>query len=119
MLHIEHAGKLFYCPLKDNRQVNEGDQHQVKYQRVDLLSWSEAEQAHGKSVHVKDFPAGHRLQLFRLVLSTERTDYVVTNDRTQLRPMTLNRRVPSGGRLSSCTAKSNKPPGWNDASAVN
>jgi len=25
MLHIEGAGKLFYCPLKDNRQVNEDD----------------------------------------------------------------------------------------------
>ncbi len=83
MLHIERHGKLFYCPLKDNRQVNEGDAQTIKYQRVDALSWSAAEQAHGKNVHVKDFPAGHRLQLFRLVLSTERTDYVVTNDRTQ------------------------------------
>jgi hypothetical protein len=34
-------------------------------------------------VHVKDCPKGHRLQLFRLVLSTERTDYVVTNDTAQ------------------------------------
>jgi hypothetical protein len=32
---------------------------------------------------VCDFPKGHRLQLFRLVLSAERTDYVVTNDQTQ------------------------------------
>jgi len=83
MLHLERAGKLFYCPLKDNRQINEGDEHQISYRRVASLVWSDAEQAHGKSVHVKDFPAGHRLQLFRLVLSTERTDYVVTNDLTQ------------------------------------
>jgi Transposase DDE domain len=83
MLHIERGGKLFYCPLKDNRQVNEGDAHHISYRRVDSLVWSDAEQAHGKSVHVKDFPKGHRLQLFRLVLSTERTDYVVTNDLTQ------------------------------------
>jgi hypothetical protein len=83
MLHIERAGKLFYCPLKDNRQVNEGDADQINYRRVDSLAWSDAEQHQGKSVHVKDFPKGHRLQLFRLVLSTERTDYVVTNDQTQ------------------------------------
>lgn len=83
MLHIERAGKLFYCPLKDNRQVNEGDADQISYRRVDSLSWSAAEQLQGKSVHVKDFPKGHRLQLFRLVLSSERTDYVVTNDTAQ------------------------------------
>ncbi len=83
MLHIERAGKLFYCPLKANRQVNEGDADHISYRRVDALSWSAAEQRQGKSVHVKDFPKGHRLQLFRLVLSTERTDYVVTNDSTQ------------------------------------
>lgn len=50
---------------------------------MDSLSWSAEEQLHGKSVHVKDFLKGHRLQLFRLVLSTERTDYVVTNDTAQ------------------------------------
>ena len=83
MLHIERRGKFFYCPLKDNRQVNEGDADQISYRRVDSLSWSAAEQLQGKSVHVKDFPKGHRLQLFRLVLSAERTDYVVTSDPTQ------------------------------------
>ena len=83
LLHIERRGKFFYCPLKDNRQVNEGDAHQISYRRVDSLAWTDTEQRQGKSVHVKDFPKGHRLQLFRLVLSTERTDYVVTNDSTQ------------------------------------
>ncbi len=83
MLHIERAGKLFYCPLKDNRLVNEGGADHIHYQRVDSLEWRAEEQLQGKRVHVKDFPRGHRLQLFRLVLSTERTDYVVTNDAAQ------------------------------------
>jgi len=74
MLHLERAGKLFYCPLKDNRQVNEGVDQTINYQRVDSLEWSAEEQLHGKRVHVKGFPKGHCLQLFRLVLSTERTD---------------------------------------------
>ena len=83
MLHIEREGKLYYCPIQDNRQVDEGAGKPINYQRADSLCWTEEEKAHGKNVHVKDFPKGHRLQLFRLVVSTERTDYVVTNDLTQ------------------------------------
>jgi len=83
MLHIERSGKLYYCPLQDNRQVDEGDGTVVSYQRVDSLEWSEEEQARGKNIHVKDFTKGHRLQLFRLVVSKDRTDYIVTNDVTQ------------------------------------
>ena len=83
MLHIERQGKIYYGPVQDNRQVDEGDGTVVAYRRVDSLEWSEEEKARGKNVHVKDFPKGHRLQLFRLVVSTDRTDYVVTNDQTQ------------------------------------
>jgi hypothetical protein len=82
MLHIEHLGKVYYCPLKDNRQVNEnGEGH--PYQRVDSLTWTEQEMQHGKMLHMKDFPKGHRVKLFWLVLSTQRTDYIATNDETQ------------------------------------
>ena len=83
MLHIERTGKIYYCPLQDNRQVDEGDGTVVNYQRVDALEWSQKEKMHGKNIHVKDFPRGHRLELFRLVVSKDRTDYVVTNDTTQ------------------------------------
>lgn len=83
MMHIERSGKIYYCPLPANRQLDEGDGRVINYRRVDSLSWSAHENAHGKNVHVKDFPKGHRLQLFRLVVSTDRTDYVVTNDLTQ------------------------------------
>ena len=83
MLHIERSGKLYYGPLQANRQVDEGDGTVVTYQRVDALARREAEKARGKNVHVKDFPKGHRLQLFRLVVSTDHTDYIVTNDETQ------------------------------------
>ncbi len=83
MMHIERSGKLYYCPLPDNRQIDEGDGSVINYRRVDSLSWNEQETAQGKNIHVKDFPKGHRLQLFRLVVSADRTDYVVTNDLTQ------------------------------------
>ncbi|MDQ3257909.1 MAG: transposase [Acidobacteriota bacterium] len=83
MMHIERSGKLYYCPLPDNRQIDEGDGSVINYRRVDSLSWNEQEKAQGKNIHVKDFPKGHRLQLFRLLVSADRTDYVVTNDLTQ------------------------------------
>jgi hypothetical protein len=83
MLHIERNDKLYYGPLQDNRQVDEGDGTVINYGRVDALAWNTAEEQSGKNVHVKDFPKGHRLQLFRLVVSPDRTDYIVTNDVTQ------------------------------------
>ena len=82
MLHIERLDKLYYCPLKDNRRVDDSDE-QRPYQRIDELTWSDDEQQHGKTLHIKDFPSGHRVKLFRLVLSSERTDYVATNDIAQ------------------------------------
>ena len=80
MKQIERAGKIYYCPVKSNRKVSERGQ---PYQRVDELAWDEAEQAHGKAVHLHKFPKGHQVKLFRLAFSTERTDYVVTDDGAQ------------------------------------
>lgn len=82
MLHLESLNKVYYCPLKDNRQVDETGGERG-YQRVDSLSWTEAEAQQGKIVHLKTFPKGHQVKLFRLVLSSKRTDYVATNDMAQ------------------------------------
>jgi hypothetical protein len=85
MRQIEALGHVYYCPLKPNRLVDEGHggDRPVAYVPIATLAWSAGEVAHGKSVHLKDFPKGHRVGLFRLVLSTERTDYIATNDVTQ------------------------------------
>jgi len=82
MLHIERSKKVYYCPLKDNRQVDES-KGERGYQRVDSLAWTDNEAQHGKLLHIKDFPKGHQVKVFRLVLSTKRTDYVATNDMAQ------------------------------------
>ena len=79
---IQRLEKVYYCPLKSNRLVDDSD-GEHPHRRVDTLHFSETEQTHGKSVHLKNFPKGHRVKLFRLVLSTGRTEYVVTNDLTQ------------------------------------
>ena len=82
MLYIEQLGKVYYCPLKDNRQVDDSG-GAAPYRRVDTLAWSESEATHGKVVKIKGFPKEHKVKLFRVVLSPQRTDYVVTNDLTQ------------------------------------
>jgi Transposase DDE domain len=82
MRFIEALHLVYYCPLKANRLVDETD-GQKPYVHVSTLSWSEQDLEPGKLIKIKDFPKGHRVKLFRLVVSTRRTDYVVTNDVTQ------------------------------------
>ena len=82
LLFIEQLRKVYFCPLKDNRQVDDsgGDQ---PYHRVDALNWTAEELEHGKIIKIKGFPKEHKVKLFRVVLSTQRMDYVVTNDMAQ------------------------------------
>jgi hypothetical protein len=82
MLCIESLQKHYYCPLKDNRQVDDSSGQQP-FQRVDALSWTAEELAHGKRIKIKGFPKEHKVHLFRVAVSTHRTDYVVTNDLAQ------------------------------------
>lgn len=55
MLAIEALHKLYSCPLKDNRQVDDSGAAQP-YQRVDGLTWNAADVAHGKTIKIKGFP---------------------------------------------------------------
>jgi hypothetical protein len=82
MLHIEKLEKRYYCPLKVNRLVD--DSNGLKpYQRIDALIWTATELQEGKRIKIKGFPKDHKVKLFRVVSSTRRTDYVVTNDYAQ------------------------------------
>ena len=82
MLFIESLQKVYYCPLKDNRQVDDsGGQH--TYRRVDALDWRADELQGGKGLKIKGFPKDHKVQCFRVEVSTHRTDFVVTNDLAQ------------------------------------
>jgi len=78
--HEAGAGaKLFYCPLKSNRKVD--DSGGVRpYRAVSELEWSEEELQRGKRVKIHGFPGDHRVTLFRVAVSTHRTDFIVTND---------------------------------------
>jgi hypothetical protein len=85
MLFIESLQQHYYCPLKDNRQGADSSGQQP-YQRVDSLSWNATELAQGKRIKIKGFPHDHQVHLFRVPVSTHRTDWIVTNDRTQDSP---------------------------------
>jgi hypothetical protein len=85
MLSIEALKKIYYGPLNGNRQVDDSGGAQA-YQRVDGLPWSDAEREHGKTIKLKGFPKDHKVKLFGVVLSNQRTDYVVTNDFAQDNP---------------------------------
>jgi len=82
MLFIESLHQVYYCPLKDNRQVDDTGGERA-YRRGDSLDWSADALAHGKRIKIKGFPKDSKVQLFRVEVSTHRTDYVVTNDQAQ------------------------------------
>ena len=82
MCHIEHVQKTYYCPLKTNRLVDDS-LGANPYQRIDALPWATGELETGKRIKIKGFPQDHKVKLFRVVSSSRRTEYVVTNDRAQ------------------------------------
>lgn len=82
MLYIDSLEKVYYCPLKNNRLVDD-TLGKEKYKRIELLEWSEEESECGKIIKIKGFPAQKKVKLFRVAVSNNRTDYVATNDLSQ------------------------------------
>jgi hypothetical protein len=82
ILKIENFGKIYYCPLKANRQVDDSLGREP-YQSLENLRWNDREEQEGKIIKIKGFPAEHKVKVFRVVLSTERTEYIVSNDMSQ------------------------------------
>jgi hypothetical protein len=82
MLHIERVGKFFIVRSKTIGKSTKATSTTLatgEWTRFRGVTWSNVRV---RACISKTFQS-HRLQLFRLVLSAERTDYVVTNDRTQ------------------------------------
>jgi hypothetical protein len=80
---IEQLGKIYYCPLKKNRLVDDSGGEE-KYKSIEQLTWTTLEQEQGKIIKIKKFPKDKKVKLFRVTISTDRTEYVATNDLTQL-----------------------------------
>lgn len=86
MVKIHRSGLRFYCPIKPNRAVSEVKAEQkYQYQAAESLDWTEEELETGKRVHLREFPQGLELKLFRIAVATDSTELIVTNDdRTSL-----------------------------------
>lgn len=82
MRHIDSAQKLYYCPIRKNRKVDDSD-GKHKLRPVGELDWNAEELLCGKTVTVSKFAKDYRQKLFRVVISSDRTDFVLTNDLAQ------------------------------------
>ena len=82
MQHIEKLKKTYYCPMKKNRLVDDSE-GVLAYRSIDSLSWSQYQAEHGKIIKINKFPQNHKVKLFRVPVSTNRTEWIVTNDLTQ------------------------------------
>ncbi|MBD2196459.1 MULTISPECIES: IS701 family transposase [Calothrix] len=82
MLYIDSLEKIYYCPLKNNRLVDDTFAKE-KYKRIELLEWSNEELECGKIIKIKGFPQEKKVKLFRVTVSTNRTDFIATNDLSQ------------------------------------
>jgi len=85
ILEIEKMGKKYYCPLKKNRLVDDTgtpEGGKKKYKQIADLEWSEENLQRGKEIHINKFPKDHTVQLFQVQVSTNRTEYIITNDDT-------------------------------------
>lgn len=82
MQSIDNLGKYYYCPLKRNRLVDDTGGKE-EYKQIEVLSWDETELPKGKIIKIKAFPKNKRVKLFRVIISTDKTEFVATNDLSQ------------------------------------
>ena len=55
MALIDNLDKIYYCPLKSNRLVDDSGGVK-KYQKLEELKWNELELTSGKIIKIKGFP---------------------------------------------------------------
>lgn len=63
MAQIDQLDKVYYCPLKVNRRVDESGGQQA-YQRIDELNWTKQELDQGKLIKIRGFPKDKKVKLF-------------------------------------------------------
>lgn len=78
MLQINDLGKIFWCPLKSNRLVDDSG-GRTSYRPVKELAWSADNLVFGKTIKIHKFPKHFKVRLFRVVVTPDRTEYIVTN----------------------------------------
>ena len=78
--HIDALGKIYYCPVKSNRNVHDGN----RWQKPADLTWSVNDLSHGRECFLKDNSRKIKIRMFRVERCTRSDDtsyeYIVTND---------------------------------------
>ncbi len=69
MAQIDQLEKVYYCPLKANRRVDDSGGTQP-YQRIAQLVWHSEELQQGKQIKIRGFPKDKKVKLFRVTVST-------------------------------------------------
>jgi len=82
MQYIDKQGKIYYCTLKKNRLVDDTGGRET-YKSISSLEWNESEQKLGKIIKIKAFPKDQKVKRLRVIVSTEKTEFIVTNDLSQ------------------------------------
>lgn len=82
MQSIDNLGKIYYSSLKRNRLVDDSG-GEKDYKRIEELEWNQTEQEQGKIIKIKSFPQTKKVKLFRVIVSTGKTEFLATNDLTQ------------------------------------
>ena len=67
MLLIESEHKIYYCPIKGNRNINEISNIEVKYQRVDSLTWTDEQKRQDAAFTYANFLKGILYKLFTVL----------------------------------------------------
>ena len=66
---IDNMEKIYYCPLKINRLVDDTGGVE-KSKNIGELSWNESEKISGKIIKIKGFPRDKKVKLFWANVST-------------------------------------------------
>ena len=84
MRHIDELGKIFYAPMRVNRNAFDD----FRWQKVGELEWNDEQLQHGREIYLKSMGKKCKTRLFRIERPS-RTDkdlyhYIATND-TEIR----------------------------------
>lgn len=78
MEHIHKRGKVFYCPVKANRNICTEDSD--SYVHAKDITWIEETKAKGHKCQLKGVDKAITMKAFQVVRSTTQNETIVTND---------------------------------------
>lgn len=81
MMHIDSLKKIFYCPVKKDRRVDDTGGKEG-YKKAEEIVFSKAELKTGKIVKLKRFPGDKKVRLFQVIVNNEK-ELIATNDLNQ------------------------------------